>query len=52
MVHRSRYKAKKKRQNVNIFLPIICNICFGCLKNHLIETVHVGTHTAYVLVEK
>ena len=34
-----------KRKIVIIFLPISLNICFGCSKNRLIETVLLSTHS-------
>ena len=39
-------KQKNQRKNVNIFLPISFNLCFGSQKNRL------WVPTAYVLVEK
>ena len=29
---------------INVFLPFNFNICFGCSKNRLIETVLLSTH--------
>ena len=37
-------KQKFQHKIVNIFLPINFNICFGCSKNRLIETVLLSTH--------
>ena len=37
-------KQKIQRKIVNIFLPMICSICFGCSKNRLIEMVLLSTH--------
>ena len=44
--HRTQVYINKnfQRKIVNIFLPIIFSICFGCSKNRLIKTVLLSTH--------
>ena len=42
--HTGQLSKKKKLKIVIIFLSISLNMCFGCSKNSLIETVLLSTH--------
>ena len=50
IIHRLDKQKINQRKNVNIFLPISFNMCFGAQKNRIIEAVLLNTQQHMFLV--